>query len=777
MLNAITVFLSAFLLFLVQPMIAKHVLPWFGGTPAVWATCLVFFQSGLLAGYAYAFALDRLASARAQARVHAAVLLGALAVVAVGAWAWGGPLLPPRSWAPGAGDAPAPRLLGLLLAGVGVPFVVLSATSPLLQRWASLREPGRSPYRLYALSNAGSLVGLVAYPFVVEPALSLPAQAAAWAAAFGLAAVGCVGVAGVGLGQGGRGKGSAEGPQELARPASAPGSAAKGSKAVTRAEDLLLWLLLPACTSALLVAVTNQLTLEVAAVPFLWVLPLTLYLLSFILCFDSPRWYARGVFVPAAALTTVAALILGLYGVYVPMSRQILALGALLFLLCTLGHGELARAKPEPRRLTLYYLAMAGGGALGGAFVALAAPVLFHGLWEFHVAVLAAWCAVAWALYRDRTSPFHTGDPACTAALLGLVVYVALRTLPDWVRAVLPSGWGRPGVGVCVLAAGLAVGAGWALLRCGGGVRWRAGPRLLVVFVILFAELFLAREVRRTERNTVETRRNFYGLVRVQRRMTDDGALPVLQLTHGQINHGFQIDQEGWSRRPGSYYAESSGVGVALACHARRHGLGGLARGLRIGVTGLGAGGMAAHAREGDSIRFYEINPAVVELAAGPRARFAFVRDCPGEVSVAMGDARLALEREAELAPGLRFDVLVLDAFSSDSVPVHLLTLEAFRAYAACLRDGESVIAVNISNRFLDLRPVVFGAAEALGLRAQLVIATGDPPQPLTSHWVVLSRSAAFAERVSRRVHVTPYAPPRRGVWTDAHSSLFGLLR
>ncbi len=760
---ALTVFLSACLLFQMQVLLGKALLPWFGGTPAVWTTCQMGFQVLLLGGYLYAHGLVTRLTARRQAQLHGGLLLAALAVLALQAWRWGTPLLPPAAWQP-AGDAPHPiaAVLGLLARTVALPFLLLAATSPLLQRWRSETPAGGQPYRLYALSNAGSLLGLLSYPFAVEPWLPLPAQAWLWSGAFALFAAGAWRCGRP------RTRCQVEAPPPTTEPA--PPLPRPPLRAVAA------WLLLPACSTALLLGVTNALCQDIAAVPFLWVLPLALYLLTFILAFDGPRWYPRAVLPAVAALVTVADLVVRQHGMVLPIGWQIGSLTLLLTLLGLVCHGELAAARPAPSHLTLYYLLIATGGALGGVLVAVAAPLWLKGYWELPLAVLATWLTLAGVLATDRRSGFHVGLGAFGAVALLLLCHAllpraahALGAPPDWLTGT--GGLARRTLLAAALAAGLAVA-----LRRTSLARLRAWPPLVVAGVFLATEGALFLDIRQSAADTLATERNFFGVVRVQERYRNDPERHHLLLRHGRINHGIQFVSPERRRTATGYYGPGTGVWLAMEYHPRL--LRAAAEGrpppsLRIGVTGLGAGALAPYAAAGDTLRFYEINPAVTRLA---QTRFSYLRDCQGQVEVVPGDARLAMEREWREGGSQQYDVLVLDAFSGDSVPVHLLTLEAFALYARHLRDADSLLAVNISNRFLDFRPLLLGLAERLGWEAVWAPAGGEPPLPIPSSWIVLTRRPEWTRLPDVARHARPVERPLRILWTDARSDLLRLL-
>ncbi|HUL93123.1 MAG TPA: fused MFS/spermidine synthase [Burkholderiales bacterium] len=668
-LYALTIFISAFLLFQVQPLIAKMILPWFGGTAAVWTICMLFFQVLLLAGYVYSHAYVQLRGA-ARRYVHIALLV--LAALTL-------PLAASAAWKPSGGEDPTWRILGLLATSVGLPYFILSTTGPLVQAWHARSHPGAAPYRLFALSNLGSMLALLSYPLLVEPMLALGKQAAVWSSGFVVFALLC----GL-LAWRSRGADAQLSAEEAEKPG--PGLQA-------------LWAGLAACASTLLLAFTGHMTLNIAAIPFLWVLPLALYLLSFVLCFEASGWYRRWLFLPllAAGLAAVCVTL----GQSNPSIWKLIPLySATLFAACMVCHGELARSKPHPRHLTGFYLMLALGGALGGVLVGLLAPNAFDDLYELPLAMLALCLFVALALLRDRTSLLHG--------------------------------------------------------------RWAVATRLVVLALTAALGVQLARTYRDNSADTRVTLRNFYGVVNV--RDSGEGPDAMRVLSHGTIIHGKQFLEEDRRDWPTTYYGPTSGVALAIL-DARARGP------VRVGVVGLGAGTLAAYGRAGDVFRFYDINPQVVELA---RTEFSFLKDSPARVEVQLGDARLSLERER----AQNFDVLALDAFSSDAIPVHLLTAEAIRVYLRQLRPG-GVLAVHISNRYLDLVPVVQQAARQLSLELRQVDNDDDDDAGVyRSDWLLLSTShAAFEGRLLREAAQRIDADPRVRLWTDDYSDLYRILK
>jgi SAM-dependent methyltransferase len=679
LLYAVSIFLSAFLLFQVQPIIAKVILPWFGGSAAVWSTCMLFFQAVLLLGYVYAHWLYHRVRGRGQAWLHSALLAASLAAL---------PILPNPRWRTAAAGDPSWRILALLALTIGLPYFLLSSTSPLLQAWYARTHKRAMPYRLFALSNLASMLALLSYPVLVEPNLAVRTQAAIWSAGYIAFAVLCAVAAWGSATRGSRADGDV-------RPTADQGIGPTFG-------DRILWTAFAACASILLLAVTTHLTQDVAAIPFLWILPLSTYLLTFILCFESPRVYRRGIFLPLAALA-IAFMAYQLYPFRTPMEiRPLIALLALsLFVCCMVCHGEVVRRRPAPRHLTSFYVSISLGGALGGIFVGLAAPRWFNGYYEFH---------------------------------LGLALCAALAALTLWKAA---SRYG-------ILPRRLAKGALAAAL-CG----------------YLAALGLIVRESVKPYRYIS---RNFYAQLRVR----DDGDPKVdrdarRKLIHGTINHGQQMLRAEYSRMPVSYFCPQSGIGRAMAA------LEGSPR--RIGILGLGCGTLAAYGRPGDTIRIYEINPQVIGIA---RSQFTYLEDTPARLELALGDARLVLESE----PSQQFDVLVMDAFSGDSVPVHLITREAFRNYFRHLKPN-GIVAVNVSNRYLNLQPVMAAAAADFGKVALLYEYYADEEDFLCFDctWVlIMNKNTAAAHADSLKGAEVLKPRPGFRVWTDDFSNLFGIL-
>jgi len=757
----ITIFLSAFLLFEVQLILAKRILPWFGGAPAVWTTCMLFFQFLLLGGYAYAHGLVARLSLPAQRRLHLG-LLAVSALLLLALWAaWGNPILPDASWKPSDSHAPVGRILVLLAVSIGLPFFILSATNPLLTAWFSRTHPHTPPYRLYALSNLGSLLGLLGYPFLIEWLLPLQSQAWLWTGAYLLFIGGIAAVTRVAT------QTDAGGAQQ--EPVAAPSTQAPPSRA-----HYLLWFALAACASVLLLAATNQMTQEIAVIPLLWVLPLSLYLLSFILCFESDRWYVRGAYAVALLVALPATGVVLQWGVDVPILLQIGAYTVTLFVCCMACHGELARLRPAAHHLTAYYLTITAGGAAGGSFVALLAPQVFSGYWELHVGLWACAALLGLVWWLDRRSFLHRG-PAwpvylAPAAALGLLVYLHQDELLKW-ASTLASGWTAAaalGGGLLLIGALRRQSRRWMRGREG---RIASGIAALLVFAAALVTL-----ARAPLSEALVYTRNFYGVLHVTADDSDNEELHRYQLKHGRITHGYQYQRADLRQTPTAYYGQDSGIGLILLRHPRRFALDDRRQPLRVGIVGLGVGTLAAYGNSGDSYRFYEINPDVVKLSKASKGLFTYLRESEAETEIILGDARLRLEQELARGEPQRFDVLAIDAFSSDAIPVHLLTVEAFETYLGHLRDADGVLAVHISNRYLDLLPVVWALAQHFGLHR--IVVESESSQYLSgSTWVLLARSEHPLSARGLEDAAQPETPAAIPLWRDDYSNLFRIVK
>ncbi|MBI3939050.1 MAG: fused MFS/spermidine synthase [Betaproteobacteria bacterium] len=668
MFYAATIFLSSLLLFLVQPLIARLILPWFGGSAAVWTTCMLFFQTLLLAGYAYAHACNARLAPRAQALLHIALLGGSLLLL---------PIAPDEIWKPTGGEEPITRILLLLTITVGLPYLMLSATSPLLQAWFARTRPGRDPYRLFAVSNLASLLALIGYPLLVEPLLDNREQVLAWSALYGAFTILCAGLAWAV---------SRISPKEDSTHSSETRSPSRG--------DYAVWLALSVTGSAMLLAVTNHVTQNVASIPLLWLAPLTLYLLTFILAFEGRAYRPRIAWMFVLAWLVVMAFLLRDTVFQFDLAVQLGVWLSGLFVGCLFCHGELYRARPAAAHLTAFYLTVSAGGAMGGVLVAVIAPLTFNAYYELGISVVAL-------------------------ALLAAVRFAQINALARWGS----------------LAALLATAAAAAY----DGVRF--------------------------QRDTLDSERGFYGVIRVKEWGTGTPG-HSRRLIHGVIMHGEQFMAGEKRQVPTTYYQRSSGIGGAITAKQ--------ARGpARIGMIGLGVGTVAAYGNAGDLFRFYDINPQVITAA---RSRFTYLSDSQARIEIALGDARLNLERE----PPQEFDVLGVDAFSSDAIPVHLITREALGVYLRHVK-SDGIVAFHVSNRFLKLVPVVARLAREHGLHAVHVSDGGKEGDDdhTTSDWVLVSRERAAldADEIEAR---SPEAPEERAdwrTWTDDYSNLVQILK
>ena len=678
---ALAIFASAFLLFQVQPLVSKAILPWFGGSPGVWTTCLLFFQTLLFAGYAYAHLLVKSLSPRWQVVIHVGLVVVAACLLRG---------LPGASWQPSEDNDPTLSILAVLSVSVGLPYFLLSASGPLLQRWFSLRSPGKSPYRLYAVSNTGSLVALLTYPVVFEPLLELDSQAWIWSLGF-VAYLVLAATCGSFVFKTKFQNNHADEP----RPSES--GTAHNSVSTPSRSRLVMIAFLAMIASASLLAITNTVCLDIAVVPFLWVVPLSLYLLSFILCFDSDRWYWRQ---SNSIITCLLIALLCYLEMFDSTESLLLELGLylmILFGICMMCHGEVARLRPDPKFLTSYYLTISAGGAAGGLFVAVVAPAIFPDFWELHLCLIAAICVGLWTLFQDR----------------------------GWVYAESPA----------PLFAKVAA----------------------ILLLVLVGTLFL--ESISNSQNAIAMRRNFYGVLEVEFDEIDN----AMVMRHGNIVHGIQLLGAGRKKQPTTYYSERTGVGRAIELQQSRK------ASIRIGLVGLGTGTLATYGRESDELRFYEINEDVVDLA---NEHFTFLDQSSANIEMISGDARLSMVGESPQ----NYDVLVLDAFSGDAIPTHLLTREAFEIYLNHLNE-DGIIAVHISNLYFNLRPVVDAMSDEYDLASTTIIVPEiqEPVDP-SSEWILLARDSKTLDANGLQRNVAS-PQPERVLWTDSFSNLFRILR
>ncbi|MCC9599809.1 fused MFS/spermidine synthase [Stieleria sp. JC731] len=670
--------LGAFLVFQVQPIISKCVLPWFGGTPAVWTTCMLFFQVLLFAGYLYAHLLRTFCAPFVQAIIHLSLLCVAALMV---------PIEPTDAWKPTGTESPMFYLLWMLARHVGLPYFVLSSTGPLIQAWLSLQDSSERVYRLYALSNAGSLFALLSYPFLFEPVLSVSNQSTLWSLLF-LAFVLVQGYVATSLLRMQR--------QSPSHPSE--GTEVSSTDTKVPKKQLLAWIALPALASVMLLVVTNHVCQDIAVVPFLWVLPLSLYLASFIVCFDSPQWYRPK---PIAAVTLAAlALIQG--KTMLPGSVQLLAEATcymvMLFGACLLCHGEVARLKPATNRLTLYYAMLSAGGALGGIIVAIVCPLLLNNHAEL---------------------PF----------------FVALVTALTFLLFFACKGWNQPNYD-------------WA-----AAARLKFGA-LLVMVTPIITMAFVSNH------RTIASQRNFFGVLKVREKPLG------ICLVHGSTLHGMQRYEPNQAQ-PTTYYGHESGVGIVTKSLQQQH------ESLRIGIVGLGCGVLTTYGRPSDQYDLIEINPAVIDIAD---RYFTFMRDCPSQLNRHIGDGRLVLERMHDK----KFDLLVLDAFSSDAIPAHLLTRESLQLYKQRLAEN-GVLAIHTSNNHLELSPLVHRLSSDAGLESRMLEGIGNNEIGTThSTWMIIAKPGHKIfeiEGLAKATKATEQMLREAPLWTDQHHDLVSVLR
>jgi hypothetical protein len=756
----LTTLLSALLLFTVEPMVAKMLLPLLGGSPAVWNTCMVFYQVALLAGYAYAHLLSRRLALRTQAAAHAAVLALPLLLL---------PLALPRGAAPPAEGSPIPWTLGTLLVVAGAPFFVLSTTGPLLQRWFAASGHGRArdPYFLYAASNAGSLAGLLLYPLALEPLLPLktPAgdgllpsvlplsQSTLWSlgyAAFALAAVTC-GLAAWRSGS------AARSPDDGA---GVVGSAENAPSWRTR----VLWVLLALVPSSALLGATQYVTTDIAAVPLLWVIPLALYLLTFVLVF-SPRWRF-----PARHSGTILAVLAALVAasfVAAVRSRGWLLLPLHLATLFAVGltcHGRLSEERPHPSRLTEFYLLVAAGGALGGIFNAIVSPLIFRSVAEYPIALVAA------CLLRPRWKEDASRNPSWTSRALDFGIPLALAALMAFFEF-------HPMAELAERSpSAIAIRTGGPVLLALALIGWRTR------FALALGVLMLAGWVENTAPTwSLHRERTFFGVVRVATsesppfKLVDaEGHESYRQvvfhvLAHGATRHGSQALDRDLAVIPTSYYHPTGPIGQVFAELLRR----GPPR--EVGLVGLGAGTLAAYGRPGQRFTYFEIDPAVIRIARDPRF-FTYLADSKARIETIPGDGRLSLSRE----PDGKFGLIVLDAFSSDAIPVHLLTREAMVLYVRKLAP-QGILAIHLSSKFMSLERVVGSVATSLGLEVLVRRDRVATPQEAFegkdgSIWAVVAASRSNLEALAKDPRWVPPAADPRYLWTDDYSNVLGVL-
>ena len=673
---ATTLLVSAFLLFSVQPMIARLVLPFWGGGSGVWSVCLLFFQGALLLGYVYAHLLAQNLGVRVGALVHGALIVVAVALLVFGDMpgAAANSALPPSA-----------QLLWQLARHIAIPCILLSATAPLLQHWLANKR-GTSAYRLYAVSNVGSLMGLLCYPLVVEPLLGLALQTSLWIWGYALLAVLSLASA------------------ALATPRATGAESTPPTPVATR----VLWLALSAAGVMLLLSVTTEITANLVPMPLLWVVPLALYLLTFIWCFGSERAYSRRRWLWLFSLTLLPTLWLPAIEPLVGVWPSVALSCAALFSGCMICHGELAKSKPATSALSLYYVFLAAGGVLGSLAINVLAPILFARNWDL------------------ATSLF---------VVLSLVGVGTIVSPPTRAASPLdPNAARRANVSLGAIA-------------------------IWVIGLVAFA--FIGTLPLRAQTGTIAAERSFYGALSVVDHTS--GGQPRRSLSHGRIRHGAQHRGDK-AQQPTLYFSTDSGIGRTLQ-HAAYDGP------LHVGVVGLGAGTLASYGKGGDNFRFYELDPLVVAFA---KRYFSFLSSSLAAISMVVGDGRRSLQQELSNGGSNGFDLLIIDAFNADSVPTHLLTREAFQVYWQHL-DTKGTLALNITNAFLDLAPVVLAHANELGAQTRVVVAKPSALSLSGSTWILVTNNSTLLEDPSFRTDALP--KPAARVWTDDYSNILSALK
>ncbi len=813
---ALSIFLSAFLLFQVQPVIARFILPWYGGSPAVWTTCMCFFQLALLVGYLYSDIVARRIPAKVQAMIHIAVMLATLVTL---------PIIPRASMKPTGIEDPSWSIVRLLLLTVAPAYCVLATTGPLIQSWFARKFQGRSPYRLFALSNLGSLLALVSYPLVFEPTTSIVNQAWMWSIGYILFVASCSWCAVLTL-------------RDSNQAASSAVSSFRLVPEGISLLQLLAWVVLATIPSVLLLAVTNELSQDVAVVPMLWVVPLSLYLISFIICFDRPAWYRRDLFGTVLICSSMASVVCLVQPTSIGFFGQFAIHNTMLFAAVMTCHGELARMKPAHESLTVYYLMMSLGGALGGILVVVIAPLFFQRFHELPLAMVGAIAVMfgRWIWVRDGVS--LTRVMLAVSILASSAIVVSSYCLQDLIREFVVA---RLGIVASVLFVAMSllgwqhltrkflpprllemstsattadrlfwlatfgliflfslwlvtmpsVSAGWVsiltlaivVLVWGVGLYTHFRPvvslavytNLGIVFAFFLIQVvavgaFFGRNQQRGK--TLEVKRNFFGICGV-----GEHESPIhgtfREIFNGRIGHGQQFLREEIKNKPNLYYGPDSGIGLAFTEHPLR--LAG--KPMKVAVIGLGTGTLAAWGQANDSFTFYEINPAVIELAD---RYFTYRQDTPSRTETLLGDARILLENELQKNTPQGFDLLIVDAFSGDSIPRHLLTREAMDVYQRHLAPG-GIVAIHISNHYLDLRPVIYALAQHAQSTAITVFNVPERSvlgneRLYPSDWMLVTGNAEFLKRERVAPHVTESKTPLV-LWTDDFGSILQVVR
>jgi len=699
----LNIILSSFLLFQIQLIVAKNLLPWFGGVSSVWTTCMLFFQVLLLLGYGWSYTLASKLKLKRQVALHGLVLLATIAFVVFQYVNWTVAVLPPDRFFLKAPDRPELAILFILSVTIGPVFFLLSTTSTLLQTWFH-RIMARSPYKLYALSNAGSMIGLLSYPFIIERVASLHRQAQTWFFGYLLYCLVFILIAGLVFMRSGNGKQPSDVSDHVPETLSPPASRTRFS-----------WILFAAIATTALIAFTNQISQEIAVIPFLWVMPLSVYLLTLIIAFSGNGNYPRKLFGILLVVLSIVMSISLIKAKAFSYMIQILLFLATLFVVCMICHGELVRRKPKPAHLGSYYLFIASGGALGGIFAGIIAPVVFNGYWELHVSLAA--CAFLFfdIVRKEKRETLNRGA--------------------------------------------------------------RGNRRLIYYAPPALVALALISHIVYYHSNSIFSRRSFFSVIRVEEKTVKNPPSRVRFLMHGITTHGFQFTEEQYRSVPTCYYGTQSGAGLSLMKHPKRT----EETRLSVGAVGLGIGTISAYGRPGDNFDFFEIDPYISELAMGKKGLFSYLEKCKADYTIINGDGRISLERmvKAGVSSEGIYDVLVLDAFSSDSVPTHLLTREAFALYFQVLKD-DGILAVHTSNRTLAVAWIVIRQAMEVNIPSAVIITEGDK-YTFSSEWVLVTSNEEFLALPEVSLNMVPYDLFSKRyhihLWTDEYSNLFEIVK
>lgn len=696
MLHLTVVFLAAFLLFQVQPLVAKLILPLFGGGAAIWTACLFFFQAFLLLGYMYSHFVTKLNSMSKQAAVHAILLVASLYFLPV--------TLVEVDILSGV-DSAMKEILLLLFMSVGIPFFMLASTGPIIQRWLTYLDIDKTPYKLYSLSNFGSLLALLSYPFLVEPSLTTEDQTYFWSIAYiGFVAVFllfCLFML-----------------RQKNLSLTSDRNAKSNSFRVKK--ELILWLLLSAVGVILLVSTTNAMTQNIPPVPFLWILPLCIYLLTYIISFHSPKWYVRWYWFILFAIASFAAILLFFIGTQFDIITQVIFYSFILLSACMICHGELARLKPEVERLTLFYLCISIGGFLGSAFVVFVAQNIFSQFYEYPLAVFMVFVLFIFSIMLGYNRVNHITEQGNNGKIINM----------DFL----------------------------AFSKIGSLVSSSAVMMILLPIIFFYLNgLF--------NNNNIVSVRNFYGVLSVKDVVVNGET--ERRLIDGTTSHGTQSLEPGQKQIPRSYYRDKTGISIAFR-HLNEN------ASIDAGFIGLGAGVLAAYGRKGDNFIFYELNPNVERIAY---SHFTYLEDSRAKIDVILGDGRRSLAYELATSGSRKFQLLVIDAFTGDIIPMHLLTKEAFDLYWQHLVD-DGILAIHISNRHLNLEPLVYGLAKSFDKAVIIMETVAEYNGQHSAEWVLLSNSAnslnsrfdLIANKKSNTVIKTVF-------WTDNYSNLLSVLK